>query len=145
MITKTHTGNFTQGQQNAIYTVTVSNGANSGPTNGTVMVTETQPLGLTLVSMAGTGWTCATNNCTRSDVLNAGGSYPPITVTVNVAAEAESPVGAAGVTIIVVESVALAVSVPPPETLTRLTCGELAGWHRSSYPVVEFLSRSHQL
>ena len=90
-ITKTHTGNFTQGQQHAIYTVTVSNQANAGSTNGTVTVTETQPSGLTLVSMAGTGWTCATNSCTRSDVLNGGGSYPSITVTVNVASNASSP------------------------------------------------------
>ena len=49
---------------------------------------------MTLVSMAGTGWTCpgtAANNCTRSDVLNGGASYPPITVTVNVAANAGTP------------------------------------------------------
>ncbi len=91
MITKTHTGSFVQGQQHAIYTVTVSNSAIAGPTNGTVTVTETQPSGLMLVSMAGMGWTCATNTCTRSDVLNRGGSYPAITVTVNVAANATSP------------------------------------------------------
>ena len=49
---------------------------------------------MTLVSMAGTGWTCpgtAANNCTRSDVLNGGASYSPITVTVNVAANAGTP------------------------------------------------------
>ncbi len=90
-ITKTHTGNFTQGQQNATYTVTVSNGANAAPTSGTVTVTEKVPSGLTLVSMAGTGWTCATNSCTRSDALNGGASYPAITVTVKVAANASSP------------------------------------------------------
>src|SRR5437879_1550209 len=89
MITKTHIGNFTQAQQHAIYTVTVSNGA--GPTNGAVTVTEVLPSGLTLLSMAGTGWTCAANSCTRSDVLNGGGAYPAITVTVNVAANASSP------------------------------------------------------
>ena len=53
-ITKTHTGNFTQGQTNATYTVTVSNTGNA-PTSGTITVTETVPSGLTLVSMAGTG------------------------------------------------------------------------------------------
>jgi uncharacterized repeat protein (TIGR01451 family) len=93
-IAKTHTGNFTQGQQNATYTVTVSNAANAGPTSGTVTVTETVPSGLMFVSMAGTGWTCpgtAANNCTRSDALNGGASYPSITVTVNVAANASSP------------------------------------------------------
>ena len=91
MITKTHTGNFAQGQQHATYTVTVSNAANAGPTNGIVTVTETLPSGLTLASMAGTGWTCTTNSCTRSDVLLGGASYPAITVTVNVTANASSP------------------------------------------------------
>src|SRR5207253_1693170 len=86
-ISKSHTGNFIQGQQNATYTVTVSNGSAAGPTSGTVTVTDTVPAGMTLVSMAGTGWTCpgtAANNCTRSDVLNGNASYPAITVTVNV-------------------------------------------------------------
>ena len=73
-ITKTHTWSFAQGQQNAAYTVTVSN-AGPGPTNGTVTVTDTIPTGESLVSMAGTGWTCpgtADNNCTRADALIAG-------------------------------------------------------------------------
>jgi hypothetical protein len=91
-ITKTHTGNFTQGQSGATYTVTVSNAAGVGPTNGTVTVTDTIPTGLTLVSMAGTGWTCATSSCTRTDVLAAGASYPAITVTVNVASNAPASV-----------------------------------------------------
>jgi hypothetical protein len=91
-ITKTHTGNFTQGQSGATYTVTVSNGASAGPTNGTVTVKDTIPTGLTLVSMAGTGWTCVMSSCTRSDVLAAGASYPSITVTVNVASNAPGSV-----------------------------------------------------
>jgi len=92
-ITKTHTGNFTKGQQNATYTVTVSNPATStGPTSGKVTVTDTIPTGLTLVSMAGTGWTCAGKSCNRSDVLAAGKSYPAITVTVDVASNAPSSV-----------------------------------------------------
>jgi hypothetical protein len=94
-IAKTHSGNFTQGQSNAAYTVVVSNQAGAGPTGGTVTVTENVPAGLTLVSMAGTGWTCpgtAANNCTRSDVLNPGSSYPAITVTVNVSGNAPSQV-----------------------------------------------------
>jgi uncharacterized repeat protein (TIGR01451 family) len=94
-ITKTHAGSFMRGQLRATYTVTVSNSASSLPTSGTVTVTDTLPTGLTFVSMTGTGWACpgtATTNCTRSDVLNAGSSYPPITVTVNVAANAPSSV-----------------------------------------------------
>jgi hypothetical protein len=91
-IAKSHTGNFTQGQQNAQYMVKVSNGQTGGPTNGTVTVTDTVPAGLTLVSMAGTGWTCAAASCTRSDALAGGASYPVITVTVNVAGNAAASV-----------------------------------------------------
>src|SRR5260370_23564973 len=91
MITKTHTGSFAQNQRQATYTVTVSNSAVAGPTSGMVTVTETVPSGLILVSMAGTGWNCAANSCTRSDVLGRGGRHPAITVTVNVAAHASSP------------------------------------------------------
>jgi uncharacterized repeat protein (TIGR01451 family) len=91
-ITKTHTGSFNQGQLGATYTVTVSNAANKGVTNGTVTVTEAVPGGLTLVSMAGTGWTCTVSpTCTRTDALAGGASYPAITVTVNVAASAPTP------------------------------------------------------
>jgi len=90
-IIKTHVGNFTQGQQNATYTVTVSNAANASPTNGTVTVTETLPSGFGPVSMSGTGWTCNSLVCNRFDALAGGSIYPPITVTVNVAGDASSP------------------------------------------------------
>jgi uncharacterized repeat protein (TIGR01451 family) len=88
---KSHKGNFTQGQAGAAYTVTVSNLVSSGATSGTVTVTDTPPAGLTVVSMAGAGWTCAANSCSRSDSLAASASYPPITVTANIAANAASP------------------------------------------------------
>src|SRR5689334_13834700 len=90
-IAKSHVGNFSQGQNGATYSVLVSNGAAAGATTGTVTVTETLPTGLSLVSMAGTGWTCSLNTCSRADVLAAGASYPALTVTVNVAANASSP------------------------------------------------------
>src|SRR6185369_6190507 len=76
------------------YTITVSNGAAAGATDGTlVTVTDTLPAGLTATNIAGTGWTCtlATLTCTRTDVLAAGMSYPAITLTVNVAANATTP------------------------------------------------------
>ncbi|MGD0302075.1 MAG: SBBP repeat-containing protein, partial [Bryobacteraceae bacterium] len=88
---ETHIGSFIQGQQNAAYTVTVSNASSAAATSGTVTMTETVPAGLTLVSMSGTGWTCVSTNCTRSDALAGGSSYPAITATVNVAASASSP------------------------------------------------------
>ena len=92
-IAKSHSGNFTQGQTGATYSVTVSNATGAVPTGGTVTVTETVPAGLTLVLMAGTGWTCPAGwtTCTRSDPLAAGVSYAAITVTVNVAGDASSP------------------------------------------------------
>src|SRR5436309_1850614 len=88
-MTKTHTGNFKQGQIGATYTLNVSNGG-AGPTSGTVTVTDTLPAGLTATGLAGTGWTStfATLSCTRVCALDVGASYPPITLTVNVAVNA---------------------------------------------------------
>ncbi|HMH53205.1 MAG TPA: IPTL-CTERM sorting domain-containing protein, partial [Candidatus Acidoferrum sp.] len=87
-IAKTHTGTFVKGQTSD-YTITVSN-VGAGPTSGTVTVTDTLPAGLTATAMSGTGWTCTlgTLTCTRSDALAAGASYPPITLTVSIAATA---------------------------------------------------------
>jgi len=93
-ITKSHTGNFTQGQNGAIYTITATNSGNA-PTSGTVTVTETLPAtGLTAVSMLGTNWNCTqpAGPCSRSSVLAAGSSYEPITVTVNVSSTAPAGV-----------------------------------------------------
>jgi hypothetical protein len=91
-ISKSHTGNFSQGQQNAQYTILVSN-TGTGPTVDPVTVTETVPSGETLVSISGSGWTCTLtpSTCTQSNALAAGTSYGAITVTVNVAASATSP------------------------------------------------------
>jgi hypothetical protein len=91
-VTLSNTGSFVQGQMGAAYTITVSNGATAGATSGLVTVSETVPASLTLVSMSGVGWTCSTNNCTRTDALNPGASYPPLTVSVNVAANAPAQV-----------------------------------------------------
>jgi hypothetical protein len=95
-VSKMHSGNFRQSESHAVYTVTVSNGAGTGPTSGTVTLTENLPSGLSLASavpaMSGTGWSCSSNKCTRSDVLAGGASYPAITVLVNVASNAASSV-----------------------------------------------------
>jgi uncharacterized repeat protein (TIGR01451 family) len=91
-ITKTHVGNFTQGQIGATYTLTISNNIGAGTTTSSVAVQELPPPGLTPVSMSGTGWTCSPTSCNRTTTLAPGASYPPITVTVNVAATATSPV-----------------------------------------------------
>src|SRR5207248_11367434 len=42
--------------------------------------------------MSGTGWSCGSLTCTRSDTLFAGQLYPAITLTVNVAGNAPSSV-----------------------------------------------------
>jgi uncharacterized repeat protein (TIGR01451 family) len=92
-VTKTHAGNFTQGQAGVTFTITVSN-SGTGPTSGTVTATETVPAGLTAVSMLGSGWNCTqpAGPCTRSDALAAGASYPAIILTVNVANTAPASV-----------------------------------------------------
>jgi uncharacterized repeat protein (TIGR01451 family) len=91
-ITLHHNGNFGLGQT-GVYTIATSN-LGGGPTSGTVTVTDTLPNGLTAASMSGTGWTCNVNTvtCTRSDALAAGGSYPSITLTVNVSTVISSSV-----------------------------------------------------
>jgi hypothetical protein len=91
LIVKSHVGNFTQGQVGASYALTVSN-LGTAPTTGTVTVTESAPAGLTIMEMSGTGWVCGASSCTRSDDLAVGASYPTITVTVNVVADAGSSV-----------------------------------------------------
>jgi uncharacterized repeat protein (TIGR01451 family) len=92
-ITKSHVGNFTQGQVGATYSITATN-SGSAATSGTVTVVDTLPAGLTATAISGTGWTCVlgTLTCTRSNALAAGSSYPVITVTVNVANNAAASV-----------------------------------------------------
>jgi uncharacterized repeat protein (TIGR01451 family) len=92
-VAKSHAGSFTQGQVGATYTITVTN-SGASPTVGTVTVVDTLPAGLTATAISGTGWVCtlATLTCTRSDVLAAAGSYPVITLTVNVASNAAATV-----------------------------------------------------
>jgi hypothetical protein len=90
---KTHSGNFTQGQSGATYTLTASN-VGTAITSGTVTVRDTLPAGLTATAINGSGWSCSlvTVSCSRGDGLAAGASYPAITLTVNVASNAPSSV-----------------------------------------------------
>lgn len=92
-LAKTHAGNFVQGQTGATYSLVVTNiGASASA--GVVTVTDLLPAGLTATAMGGTGWSCtlATLVCTRTDSLAASASFPSITVTVSVAANAASTV-----------------------------------------------------
>ena len=92
-ISKSHVGNFALGQSNAQYTITVSN-TGDAPSFGPVTVTDTVPAGLTATNLSGTGWTCTqpSGPCMRTDALANGSSYPALTLTVNVAANAASSV-----------------------------------------------------
>ncbi|HEY3583623.1 MAG TPA: hypothetical protein VGL90_04500, partial [Casimicrobiaceae bacterium] len=91
-ITNAHVGTFSAGQVGAQFVVGVSN-VGSGATSGAVSVSYTVPAGLTATAISGTGWSCsvAPLACVRSDALAAGANYPAISVTVDVAADASSP------------------------------------------------------
>ena len=99
-ITKSHTGNFGQGDSADTYTLTVSN-VGSGSTDGSaVTVTDTLPTGLTPTVDDNNpnlnGWNVTfsgqTITATRSDVLASGASYPDLTLTVSVANNAPASV-----------------------------------------------------
>jgi uncharacterized repeat protein (TIGR01451 family) len=92
-ITKTHSGNFAQGQVGATYTITVKNSGGAA-TSGAVTVNDTLPASLTATAISGTNWACSLSplSCTRSDVLAAGVSYDAITLTVTVAANAPASI-----------------------------------------------------
>jgi uncharacterized repeat protein (TIGR01451 family) len=88
-LTAGHLGNFRQGDIGDTYTLIVTN-VGPGPTVGTVSLADVLPAGLTATDISGTGWTTDLSTLTafRSDPLGPGASYPPLTVTVNVAANA---------------------------------------------------------
>jgi uncharacterized repeat protein (TIGR01451 family) len=89
-ITKTHVGNFAQGEIGASYTITVSN-TGTGATNGTTTVTDTLPAGLTFVSGSGGGFGCSAVaqvvTCTDAAAIPASANAV-ITLTVNIAPNA---------------------------------------------------------
>jgi len=97
-VAATHTGAFTQGAPANTLTVQVSNGG-SAPTAGTVTLTDTVPVGLTLAgSNHGTinGWNVnvsgQTLTATRSDALAAGNAYPALPITVSTGDDAPASV-----------------------------------------------------
>ncbi len=75
-VAKTHSGDFTVGQQGT-YTLTVTN---KGPTSdpGPQTLTDTLPVGLTYVSAQGSGWVCSAAaqevECVRAAALAVDGS-----------------------------------------------------------------------
>jgi uncharacterized protein (TIGR03437 family) len=97
VIAKTHTGNFRQGDIGDTYSIVVTN-TGQATTTAAVSVGDNLPAGLIATAMSGNGWACVPGalSCSRSDSLAPGASYPPITVTVNVASNGAAfvPAGA---------------------------------------------------
>jgi uncharacterized repeat protein (TIGR01451 family) len=88
-ITKSHIGNFTQGQGGAVYTITVTN-QGAAATAGTITMTDTLPAGLTAIALSGpTGWICSLSplQCTTATSLSPAATAQ-FTLTVNVASNA---------------------------------------------------------
>src|SRR5262249_53212944 len=98
-ITKSHNGDpFTVGQAGT-YTIRVDN-TGKVATSGTVSVQDFLPNGLSATTATGTGWNCNGTtfvNCTRSDALAPGSSYPAISLTVSVNGGAPSVTDSASV------------------------------------------------
>jgi uncharacterized repeat protein (TIGR01451 family) len=86
-LAKSHSGNFVRGSTGT-YTLTASN-AGPGVTGGTYVVSDVVPAGLTPTLAVGSGWSCSiaaqTVTCSSSSPIAAGGTAPPITLTVSVA------------------------------------------------------------
>ena len=94
-VTRTHVGDFEQGQTGAQFTLRVTN-SGSASTSGPVTLTGDAPSSLVPTAASGAGWICnvagATVTCSRPDPLAPGASYPPVTITVTVAANAPASV-----------------------------------------------------
>ena len=92
-VSKSHAGDFPAGSIGQTYSITATNSGNK-PTSGAVTLQDSLPGGLTATAILGDGWSCDVGSltCTRSDPLAGGASYPPVTVTVDVAADAPDQV-----------------------------------------------------
>ena len=141
-LSETHSGSFKQGQT-ATATIDVKN-IGTISSSGLVTVTEIPPTGLTTLNMSGTNWTCScTNTCTRSDALAAGDSYPPITVTFNVASNAPTSVtdsasvqGGGGALVTATDPTTIAAGTPllPHRRLVHLTLPPITPWSTEPSP-----------
>ncbi len=93
-IAKSHTDPLARGGTGT-YGLTVSNIGGTA-TSGTSTVTDTLPAGLTPTGASGSGWTCGivaqTVTCTSTAVVASNGSFPAISIRVNVAQSAAASV-----------------------------------------------------
>lgn len=85
-ITSSHNGSFQTGT-NGVYTLTVRNAADAGPTTRDIRIIDALPTGMTFVNGTGTGWICTNNvqvmGCVRKTPL-APGASSTLTMTVAV-------------------------------------------------------------
>jgi uncharacterized repeat protein (TIGR01451 family) len=101
-IDKSHTGAFVRGQQGTF--ALIASNAGGRATTGTVVVDDTLPAGLGVVSATGDGWTCGVDtfanslHCERGDPLAVGAAFPAVTVLVNVLESAPDTLVNTGVT-----------------------------------------------
>ena len=133
-ITLSHPANFHQGDVGDVYFITVTN-VGAATSSGTIAVTNMLPSGLTATSISGAGWTTnlATLSCTRSDGLAAGAGFPPIIITVNVAANAPPSVTNSA-TVYGVGDANPANDIASDPTIIIPSTNVLAGWDTSSLP-----------
>jgi uncharacterized repeat protein (TIGR01451 family) len=92
-VTKTHTGDFQQGERGRTFTITVTNvGGASTPRGRVVSVKDVLPVGMKATALRGQGWTTNLRTLTarRSNALGPGESYPPLILTVRVGPNAPS-------------------------------------------------------
>lgn len=92
VLSKSHVGNFVQGQTGAVYTLNVAN-VGSAASSGVVTVTDTLPAGMSFVSGTGANWSCSlaasqTVSCTSAATIDAGQSA---TLHINVNVDANAP------------------------------------------------------
>ncbi|HEX7408304.1 MAG TPA: hypothetical protein VF515_11730 [Candidatus Binatia bacterium] len=91
-ITITHTGTFGAGEVGT-FTLTVTNVGNA-PTTGPIVVTDNVPLGMTLVSAGGPGWTCTVLTIRTVRCVNPGPLAPkaaPLVITITVRVDENAP------------------------------------------------------
>jgi uncharacterized repeat protein (TIGR01451 family) len=83
VVAKSHSRNFTQGDVDALWTLVVTN-AGTAPTIAPVSLADTLPAGVTATAISGSGWSCTLSPlaCLRGDMLQAGASWPPISLVV---------------------------------------------------------------
>ena len=148
--TLAHAGTFSQGEQNAAYTVNITNngpGATGDPSGSNPLkVTDILNSAFTYSSFTGTSWSCSavgqTVTCTNDSPIADAGSYPTLTIDINVANNATGSinntvsVSGAGVTTINSNTDSVTIQPAPVLSVTKthtgtFTQGSTAQWNIS--------------